>query len=36
MPDRDAALLLEIETAAGHIEGFVSGFDEVSFLADAA
>ena len=34
MPDRDAALLLEIETAAGHIEGFVSGFDEVSFLAD--
>jgi uncharacterized protein with HEPN domain len=34
MPDRDAALLLEIKTAAQHIETFVAGFDETAFLAD--
>lgn len=35
MPDRDAALLLEIETAAEFIESFVVGFDEASFLNDS-
>jgi uncharacterized protein with HEPN domain len=34
MPDRDEALLLEIETAAGYIENFVAGFDEASFRGD--
>lgn len=35
MPDRDAALLLEIETATGFIESFVAGFDAEAFLADS-
>lgn len=34
MLDRDAALLLEIETACGQIEGFVAGFSEATFLSD--
>jgi len=33
-PDRDAALLLEIESAIGHIESFVAGFDALSFQGD--
>lgn len=35
MPDRNAALLLEIETAIGYIESFIVGFDEASFLVDS-
>lgn len=35
MPDRDAALLHEIEVAAGFIDGFLGGFDEPAFLADS-
>ncbi|HVK81925.1 MAG TPA: HepT-like ribonuclease domain-containing protein [Verrucomicrobiae bacterium] len=35
MLDRDAALLLEIETACGYIESFVAGLNEQSFLADS-
>ena len=35
MPYRDAALLLEIATAADHIESFVTGFTETAFLADS-
>ena len=35
MLDRDAALLLEIETACGCIESFVVGLSEQSFLADS-
>jgi len=35
MPDRDAAFLVEIETAIGYIESFVAGFDEPSFVADS-
>lgn len=35
MPDRDAALLLEIETAANYIENFIDGLDLATFLADS-
>ncbi|PZO47868.1 MAG: hypothetical protein DCF16_17175 [Alphaproteobacteria bacterium] len=35
MPDRDAALLLEIETAAQYIDAFIIGFEETTFLADS-
>lgn len=35
MPDRDAARLLEIETAAGYIESFVTGLDEATFMTDS-
>lgn len=35
MPDRDPALLLEIETAAAHIGSFVAGLDEATFLTDS-
>ena len=35
MPDRDAARLLEIETAIGYISSFVEGLDEATFLTDS-
>ncbi len=34
MLDRDAALLLEIETAIGQIESFIPGFTETAFIND--
>ena len=35
MPDRDTARLIEIATAAGYIETFVTGLDEATFLGDS-
>ncbi|MEQ1618770.1 MAG: HepT-like ribonuclease domain-containing protein [Terricaulis sp.] len=35
MRDRDAALLLEIETAIRYIESFIASLDEQSFLQDS-
>ena len=35
MLERDAAYLLQIDTAIAYIETFVAGFDEASFLKDS-